>query len=289
MEIAHRIVLSFVALSACFLTGCGPAFGGKLYVLESLDSCPDNLEDALAPVHTDINRSSMSQLSCALSAIRGMKPPLAAASLQASQLCSVLAESSPEGDAGTARRHSIAREGVAWAEYAMATGALLEPESSYYYAVNLGLAVSDTIMKAMRSLGKLHKHMVRALKMDPDIDFGGPRRLLGYFLTRAPGWPMGPGDPDRGMELLEEAVVLFPDYPLNHLYHAKGLWEAQEDAEAALDQIEQTIDLLKAENWGIRRYVWIKDIRKLAEDIVGPEKAATIMARLNGTDQSINK
>lgn len=288
MELAHRLVLCVCALSMSILAGCGPALSGQLYTFESLSSCPENLEDALAPVSTDINALSLSQLGCALQSIRNMKPPYVTESLLAAKLCSVLAESFPEGDAGTARRRSVAWEGVAWADYAMATGGMLKAESSYYYAMNLGLAVFDALTEGMRNIGKIHRHLVRAFEMDPDIDFGGPRRVLGYFLVRAPGWPVGVGDPDRGLKLLDEAVTLFPDYPINHLFMAKGLWEAEEKADEALEQIEQAIDLLETRDWGIRRTVWIRDIRKTAEDIVGAEKADEMISGLTRADTSSN-
>jgi hypothetical protein len=50
-------------------------------------------------------------------------------------------------------------------------------------------------------------------------------------LIRAPGWPLGPGDPERGLSAARRAATLRPAYPPNLL----ALAEAQSKTGAAND------------------------------------------------------
>lgn len=283
MEVAPGKILKQLSWGIVLfaVTGCGPAFKGRLTELDLPDNCPVAIEDALAPVNTDPIRATEAQLSCALQAVRNMYPPLAAESLEASKICAVLAEACPDTPEGNRRRHALAWEGVDWAEHAMATGAYIDPASSYYCAINIGLAVSDTIMAAMKNLSKLNRHIERALIMDPDVDEGGPLRTLGYLLIRAPAWPTGIGDPDRGMILLEQAVTLYPAYPPNHIIMARGFWEAAEDEEIAMFHIREAIDLLRTRNFGVRHGTWKRDLRKLISDVAGDGEAEALMAEVD--------
>jgi tetratricopeptide (TPR) repeat protein len=63
----------------------------------------------------------------------------------------------------------------------------------------------------------------RAARGDPAIDRGGPHRLLALVLLRAPGWPLGPGDPEAALAEAESAARIAPDYPPNQLALAEAL------------------------------------------------------------------
>lgn len=291
MEIARpdRLLVRVTwAVMLFAIAGCGPAFKGRLTRLDLPESCPGTIEDALAPVNTDPVRATEAQLSCALNAVRMMRPPHAFESLEASKICAVLAEGSPNTDEGNKRRRDLAWEGVAWAEHAMATGAYSDSASSYYYSVNMGLAVVDSIMTAMKNLGKLHRNVERSLSLDPDIDEGGPLRTLGYLLIRAPAWPTGIGDPDRGLILLEQAVTLYPAYPPNNLYMAKGIWEAEEDEESARPFLDEAVDQMRTHNWGVRHEAWSRDLRNLINDMYEGEEAADLISRMHEPEAPAN-
>ena len=53
--------------------------------------------------------------------------------------------------------------------------------------------------------------------------------------ARAPGWPTGPGDPDRALAEARKAVELRPDYPPNQLAlgEALALTKDPQDARSA--------------------------------------------------------
>ena len=65
----------------------------------------------------------------------------------------------------------------------------------YSRALALGLAARTHPVQA----GELLKRMLEALSAadaaDPEYDDAGPARVRALVLTRSPGWPLGPGDP----------------------------------------------------------------------------------------------
>ena len=63
----------------------------------------------------------------------------------------------------------------------------------------------------------------RATASDPRQDQGGPPRVLALVLVRAPGWPLGPGDPEAGLKAAQDAVGLFPDHAPNQLALSEAL------------------------------------------------------------------
>ncbi len=92
-----------------------------------------------------------------------------------------------------------------------------------WYAANLGShGVARGIMASLSYMGDLEKHGRRALELDRTYFHAAPLRLLGRFYHQAPGFPIGPGDLRKAMELLEEAVRLGPEFPLNHLFLAEA-------------------------------------------------------------------
>jgi tetratricopeptide (TPR) repeat protein len=75
--------------------------------------------------------------------------------------------------------------------------------------------------------GELLKSMLDSLNSadaaDPNYDQAGPARVRALVLTRAPGWPLGPGDADAGLASARRAVELQPQYPPNLLALAEAL------------------------------------------------------------------
>ena len=105
----------------------------------------------------------------------------------------------------------------------------VEPASAacdYWLAVSLGLQARERRSTALDALPRIVELLERAAAAKPEIDEAGPHRVLALVLLRAPGWPSGPGDPERGLEEARRAVALRPDHPPNQLC----LGEALEDA-----------------------------------------------------------
>lgn len=102
----------------------------------------------------------------------------------------------------------------------------LAPQSAaclYYHGLALGLMARAHPTRA----GELLKSMLEALNaaagVDAGYDHAGPLRVQALVLIKAPGWPLGPGDPDAGVAAARRAVSLAPQYPPNLLALADAL------------------------------------------------------------------
>jgi len=63
----------------------------------------------------------------------------------------------------------------------------------------------------------------RAALVEPDLDHAGPDRVLALVLLRAPGWPLGPGDPEEGLVVARRAATRVPGYAPNQLALSEAL------------------------------------------------------------------
>ena len=228
--------------------------------------CPKQTAAALLAQQSQLGPlSDTHTLACALATLRGSQDPALRRSALGSHLCLYLAEreSTPE------RRDKLAAEGVAFAETALASGGAGDGAVHYYLAANLGLAVREHLTLAMENLGRLEGEMKRALALSPDLDDGGPLRLLGTLYLKAPAWPNGIGDRDKALELLEKAVKKFPGHPLNHLFYAQALWEDGE--ESAMPQVKAEFalgqKLLAEGSWGYSKAPWQKEFDEFQQEI----------------------
>jgi tetratricopeptide (TPR) repeat protein len=113
----------------------------------------------------------------------------------------------------------------------------------------LGNTVRLSPARGMAQVGKVHAYFERAVSLDPAYDSGAPLRALGTLLVKAPPWPTGVGDVDEGIEILEQAVELFPGHPANHFYLAEALAAEgrKDDAARAYDRVAK---LCSEPRWG---------------------------------------
>lgn len=93
----------------------------------------------------------------------------------------------------------------------------------YALALALGLQAREKRSTAIDALKKMVEHLRRAAAADPRLDQAGPHRVLALVLLRAPGWPLGPGDPETGLAEARRAAALFPDHVPNQLALAEAL------------------------------------------------------------------
>ena len=85
----------------------------------------------------------------------------------------------------------------------------------YYHGIALGLEARAHPLHAVDSLKAMIEALTSAEAADPQYDHAGPSRVRALVLTRAPGWPIGPGDPDAGLAAAQRAVTLDPGFPPN--------------------------------------------------------------------------
>jgi hypothetical protein len=97
------------------------------------------------------------------------------------------------------------------------------PACAYALALALGVQARERPATATQGLKLMVELLQQAKRGDAKQDHAGPARVLALVLVRAPGWPLGPGDPEAGLEASRQAVTLFPDYPPNQLALSEAL------------------------------------------------------------------
>jgi len=206
-------------------------------------------------------------LICAVSVLQRTQDLVLSGSTLGSRLSLHLAEREPDQD----KRQKFAVEGVEFAETALTQGGQNDGAVHYYLAANLGLAIRDHITLALGNLDRLESEMKHAVALSPDIDDGGPLRLLGALYLKAPAWPNGIGDLDKALDLLKTAVTKHPNHPLNHLFYAQALWA--EDGDSNVNQVKSEFNLgekLLAEgNWGYNKLPWKKEFAEFGQEFEG--------------------
>ncbi len=98
-------------------------------------------------------------------------------------------------------------------------------------ALAMGLEAREHPARAPATLNAMLATLARAEAIDATYADAGSARVQALVLARAPGWPLGPGDPARALAAAQRAVALRPAYPPNWL----ALAEAQAKAGSAAD------------------------------------------------------
>jgi len=109
---------------------------------------------------------------------------------------------------------------------------------AYWLGAALGVQARERHATALDALPRVEELFTQAAAADPTIDDGGPHRALALLYLRAPGWPSGPGDPERGLEHAEQAVEVRPDCAPNLLALGEALLAVHklEDARRAYER-----------------------------------------------------
>ena len=102
----------------------------------------------------------------------------------------------------------------------------------YWLAIAVGLQAREMRSTADDGLKTMVAALQRAIERDPSYDEAGPDRIMAIVLTRAPSWPLGPGDVEGALEHAQTAVALKPDYPPNVMALAEALAAAKQKGEA---------------------------------------------------------
>jgi tetratricopeptide (TPR) repeat protein len=128
----------------------------------------------------------------------------------------------------------------------------------YGKAVATGMEARAHPTQALGLLKSMLQNLDAAAAEDPNYDQAGPSRVRALVLIRAPGWPLGPGDTDAGLEAARKAMSLQPDYPPNALALAEALSKTG-DAKGAHESYQHALDLAQAAPAGPERDGWVHD------------------------------
>jgi len=138
-------------------------------------------------------------------------------------------------------------------------------EGYYFGGLFLGMRAQHQRVRAAMWLSDLEAFGRRAVESDETYDDAGPLRFLGMFLVSAPAWPLGPGDTEEGVELLEHAVEV-NDYPLNRMLLARGLVENGDD-HGACQALREAFSAPAEGRWAITGPRWRPEAERLATQI----------------------
>jgi hypothetical protein len=142
-----------------------------------------------------------------------------------------------------------------------------EPEAAaclFGRGVALGLEAKAHPTRATNLLSDMLATLARAEAADPYYDDAGPARVQALVLIRAPGWPLGPGDPEHGLAAALRAAALRPAYPPNLLAlaeaqskmgavgDARATYERARDAAGKLPESADRADWLREAELGLR-------------------------------------
>jgi len=127
----------------------------------------------------------------------------------------------------------------------------LSPVCSYWLGAALGLRAREKPSTGLSALPTIVDAFERAARAEPLLEEAGPDRALALLFVRAPGWPAGPGDPDRGLVHARLAVEHRPGHPPNHL---------------ALGEALKAVGELKASAEAYRRALVLAQVQPAAGD-----------------------
>jgi len=140
----------------------------------------------------------------------------------------------------------------------------LEPHAAaclYGHALALGLEARAHPAHAGERLKEMIADLGAAEAVDPGYDEAGPARVRALVLIRAPGWPLGPGDPAAGVVAARRAVSLRPQYPPNLLTLAEAL-AASGDAQAAREVYQRAREEALARSETSDREEWLREANR---------------------------
>lgn len=128
----------------------------------------------------------------------------------------------------------------------------------YGEALALGLQARAHPAHSGELLARMLTDLAAAEAADPAYDDAGPARVRALVLIRAPGWPLGPGDPAAGVDAARRAVTLRPQYPPNQLALGEALAKSG-DTQAAREAYQQARQAAQALPADPDRDEWLRE------------------------------
>jgi tetratricopeptide (TPR) repeat protein len=141
-------------------------------------------------------------------------------------------------------------------------------QCNYWQAVARGVDGREHPSRGIPDLKNIIELLKKADAEAPLMEDAGPARVLALLLVRAPGWPVGPGNPDAALVEAKKAVERAPDHPLNQLVLGE-CFAATEDHAGAKAAFEKAVEVGRkrgdadGQDWAEQAE---KALKKLAEE-----------------------
>ena len=188
--------------------------------------------------------------------VQSAEPSSAAALVAAIKVDAVRSDHEPDGKIRGELAADASRDAEACLSREPQTAACL-----YGRAVALGLEARAHPTRAGELLSNMLDKLARAESADPNYDEAGPARVRALVLTRAPGWPLGPGDAEAGLVAARRAATLRPLYPPNLLALAEALAKSG-DSSGARENYARAHDAALALPAAADRDEWLREADK---------------------------
>lgn len=160
-------------------------------------------------------------------------------------------------DTEPAAREEAARRGVQASQWCVAIAPDL-PACQYWLGATVGVQARQRPSTGLSALPRIEAAFARAAELDPAYERGGPDRALALLYLRAPGWPTGPGDPEKGLDHARKAMALFPLEPPNLLALAEAQ-AANGDAAGARATSREAADRARARTDDPDAAEWLRE------------------------------
>jgi tetratricopeptide (TPR) repeat protein len=176
-----------------------------------------------------------------------------------------------------ADRAALAEEGIKAARHSIQ----LSPKGGpgyHYLAMNLGQLARTRKLSALKLVDEMEENFLKAIELEPKLDYASPHRSVGLLYRDAPGWPISVGSKSKARVHLRKAVELYPDFPENQLTLLESLikWGDYKAATNALPQVEKSMSdaqkKFSSPEWEQSWQDWKPRWEKLREKIVAGPK-----------------
>ncbi len=109
------------------------------------------------------------------------------------------------------------------------------PLAQYVTAALTGLWAERFPQQGLKAVPEIERLAKEAAQAFPELDHGGPDRLLGELYLRAPAFPVSIGDSALAVEHYEAAVALAPQFAPNRLGLARAFLEDEQTDKACIE------------------------------------------------------
>ena len=114
------------------------------------------------------------------------------------------------------------------------------PTAHYLAAYLAGLEAENHTLKGLSLVPVIEQGALKASRLNPGLDHGGPDRMLGELYLRAPDPPVSIGNLEKAIFHYQRAVMQDPDFVENRLGLAEAYLE-DEDPGSTCDQLRQIL------------------------------------------------